>query len=142
MALVKYNPFNEFVPVTWNSILDSFFNENNQQTERIFSPTVDILENDKAFEVQVVVPGMKKEDFKIDLKENSLIISGERKWKEEKNEKNFHRLESQYGSFRRSFRLPENIDVAKITASYKEGILSIEIPKDEKKILSTSITIK
>jgi HSP20 family protein len=84
---------------------------------------------------------MNKDDFKIDLNDNFLTISGERKLSKEKNEKNFHSIETQYGTFSRSFSLPENVDVNKINAKYENGILAISIPKDEKKVLKTSIKV-
>ena len=141
MTLVKYN--NDYRPATWNSLFDNFFNIDFEggRLEK-FRPNVDILENDKTYQIHLAVPGMKKEDFNIDIKDRRLVITGERKWKEEKNENNVHRLETQYGSFSRSFRLPENIDADKIAASYVDGILEIELPKDEKKEKKSVIKIK
>lgn len=143
MKLVKYNNTNDYVPATWNSVLDNFLNFDFEggRLEK-FRPSVDILENEKSFEIHLAVPGMEKEDFNLDLKDNHLIINGERKIREEKNGQNIHRMETQYGSFSRSFRLPENIDVEKISAQYIDGILEIELPKDEKKERKTTIKIK
>jgi HSP20 family protein len=84
---------------------------------------------------------MNKEDFKIDLNEKYLTISGERKYKNETKEQNFHSIETQYGSFSRSFTLPENVDSTKIAASYANGILEVNVPKDEKKALKTTIKV-
>jgi HSP20 family protein len=102
---------------------------------------VDIYENEKSFELHVAVPGMKKDDFKLDLKDNFLTISGERKFTREKNDNNFHSVETQYGSFSRAFSLPENVDGSKISAKYADGILEVSLPKDEKKILKTTIKV-
>jgi HSP20 family protein len=102
---------------------------------------VDIVENEKSFELHVAVPGMNKDEFKIDLNDSFLTVSGERKFTKEKKENNFHSIETQYGSFSRSFALPENVDATKINAKYENGILEITVPKDEKKILKASIKV-
>ena len=84
---------------------------------------------------------MNKEDFKVELNENELTISGERKFSKEKKESNFRSIETQYGQFKRSFTLPENVDGQKIQAQYESGILVVTLPKDEKKALRQSIKV-
>ena len=146
MSIIHYNnALNEYTtPTAFSNLIDRFFNESLGRTggsQYSFVPKVDIIENEKAFELHVVVPGMNKEDFKIDLNDNFLTVSGERKSTREKKENNFHSIESQYGTFSRSFSLPENVDAAKISAAYVNGVLEITIPKDEKKILKTTIKV-
>lgn len=145
MSLIRYNTtLNDFVPTSFSNLIDRFFNDTMTRSggsAYSFVPRVDIMENDKAYQIHVAVPGMNKEDFKIDLNENYMTISGERKFTQEKNENNFHSVETQYGTFSRSFSLPENINSAKISAKYVNGILEITVPKDEKKTLKTSIKI-
>ncbi|QOI98738.1 MAG: Hsp20/alpha crystallin family protein [Flammeovirgaceae bacterium] len=145
MNLIRYNTtLNDFVPTSFSNLIDRFFNDTLTRSggsSYSFVPRVDIMENDKAYQIHVAVPGMNKEDFKIDLNENYMTISGERKFTQEKNENNFHSIETQYGTFSRSFSLPENINSAKISAKYVNGILEITVPKDEKKTLKTSIKI-
>ncbi|MDL5045059.1 Hsp20/alpha crystallin family protein [Oscillatoria amoena NRMC-F 0135] len=145
MNLIRYNTsLNDFVPTSFSNLIDRFFNDSMTRSggsAYSFVPRVDIMENDKAYEIHVAVPGMNKEDFKIELKENYMTISGERKLTQEKNENNFHSVETQYGTFSRSFSLPENINTSKIGAKYVNGILEITVPKDEKKVLKTSIKI-
>ena len=80
--------------------------------------------------------------MKIDLKDNYLIVTGERKQVERKEFKNHHKVETAYGSFKRSFQLPENVNVEAITAELNNGVLTISIPKDEKKVLTKTISIK
>ena len=143
MKLVRYNPLTDYVPTSWNSILNSFFNDASlEKNENAFMPNVDISETENLYELHVSVPGMNKEDFNIDIKDHTLIISGERKWQDEKKERNFHRVESRYGSFSRSFTLPEDVNIENISAQYVDGVLNIELPKDVKKQLKTSIKIK
>lgn len=145
MSIIRYNStLNDFVPTSFSNLIDRFFNESVARTggsAYSFVPRADIVENDKAFEIHVAVPGMNKEDFKIDLNDNYLTISGERKFTEEKKDKNFHLIESQYGTFGRSFALPDNVDANKITATYVNGILLVTVPKDEKKILKSTIKV-
>jgi HSP20 family protein len=146
MTLIKYN---HSLPSTENrsfsNLLDRFFNESfNGISKELqhFAPQVDIAESKAAFEVSVAAPGMKKSDFNIDMKDGSITISGERKFDEKKEEKNFHSVETQYGAFSRTFHLPDNIEEDKIQATYIDGILNIVIPKDEKKELKRTIQIK
>lgn len=141
MSIIRYNA-DDFVPTSFSNLVDRFFNESLARSGgSTFVPKVDILEKDQAFELHVAVPGMNKEDFKIDLKDNYLTISGERKFTNEKKDKNFHSVETQYGAFSRSFSLPENVDGTKINAKYNNGILELSIPKDEKKVIAQTIKV-
>jgi HSP20 family protein len=131
-------------------VIDRFFNDSvarsggstSDSYRGSFVPKVDVFEEEKAFEVHVAVPGMNKEDFKIDLNEDRLTISGERKYSKEKKEDSLRSVETSYGSFSRTFTLPDNIDLNKIEAEYKNGILEITLPKDEKKIIKANIRVK
>ena len=145
MSIVRYNTvLNDFVPTSFNHLVDRFFNESlgrSGGSAYSFVPKVDIIEDEKAFEIHLAVPGMSKEDFKIDLKDNRLVISGERKFTRKSDEKHFRSIESQYGAFRREFVLPDNVHAEKIEAKYNNGILELVIPKDEKKLLKTTIKV-
>ncbi|MFZ6012680.1 MAG: Hsp20/alpha crystallin family protein [Bacteroidota bacterium] len=145
MSIVRYNSaLNDFVPTSFSNLIDRFFNESVSRaggSAYSFVPKVDIIENEKAFEIQLAAPGMNKDDFKLDLNDNFLTISGERKFSKELNENNFRSIETAYGTFSRSFSLPDSVDAAKISAKYNNGILEITLPKDEKKTLKTSIKV-
>lgn len=144
MSIVRYSTANDYTPTSFSNLIDRFFNDSLTRgggSAYSFVPKVDIVETDKAYEVQVAVPGLSKEDFKIDLNDNFLTISGERKFSKERKEATLHVVETQYGNFSRSFSLPENIDAAKIEAKYNNGILEISLPKDEKKIVKTTIKV-
>lgn len=145
MSIVKYNAaLNDFVPTSFSHLIDRFFSDSLSRSggsSYSFVPKVDITENENSYEIQVAAPGLNKEDFKIDISDNLLTVSGERKFNKEKKENNFHSIETQYGTFGRSFSLPENVDAAKIEAKYNNGILEIIIPKDEKKVLKASIKV-
>jgi HSP20 family protein len=145
MSIVRYNTvLNDYAPTAFSNLIDRFFNESLSRaggSAYSFVPKVDVVENDKGYELHVAAPGMNKEDFKIDLNENYLTISGERKFSKEKQENNFRSIETQYGTFSRSFALPENADAASIRAQYTNGILEIIVPKDEKKTLKATIKI-
>ena len=141
MSIIRYNP-NDFVPSTFSSLVDRFFNESVVRNGgSVFTPKVDVIETETSYEVQLAAPGVSKDDFKIEVNDNSLTVSGERKFSNEKKEKNFHTIETQYGAFSRSFSLPDNADGTKINAKYNNGILELIIPKDEKKILKQTIKV-
>lgn len=145
MSIVRYNSaLNDFVPTSFGNLIDRFFNESATRaggSAYSFVPRVDIVEAENAFEIHVAVPGMNKEDFKLDLNDSLLTVSGERKFTKEKKDNSFHSIETQYGSFSRSFTLPENVDANNISAKYVNGILEITVPKDEKKTLKTTIKV-
>jgi HSP20 family protein len=105
---------------------------------------VNIAENDKVYSVEVVAPGFKKEDFKVKVEDDILTISAETKSekKEEGKEKEYTRREYNYNAFTRSFRLPDNVRDDSISASYKDGILTLELPKSKVQTKATKeITI-
>ncbi len=79
--------------------------------------------------VKADIPGVKKDDIDVTITENSLTISGERKQEKKIKEKDFHRIERSYGSFSRSFRLPENVNASKAKAEFKDGVLEVRLPK-------------
>ncbi len=141
MNIIRYNA-NDFVPTSFSNLVDRFFNESQARNRgSAFVPKVDIIENTNAYEIHFAVPGLSKDDFKIELNDSYLTVSGERKLSNEKKEQNFHSIETQYGAFTRSFNLPENVDATKINAKYNNGILELTIPKDEKKALKQTIKV-
>ncbi len=94
------------------------------------TPAVNIYENNEKFEIEIAAPGLEKEDFKIDLKDEYLTVYSEKKDKKEEKERGkVVRSEFRYSSFQRSFSLPHEIDVAAINATHKNGVLTIELPK-------------
>ncbi|MFZ6665464.1 Hsp20/alpha crystallin family protein [Peijinzhouia sedimentorum] len=144
MAQLTLKPTSNFRGGNINSFLERFFEDTNLMTSSrgSFIPKVDIAETEKEFEIQVAVPGLEKSDFQIAIEEDRLIVSGERKLKEEKKEKNYHSIETHYGSFSRSFYIPENVDKAAIEATYEGGILRLSLPKDEKKNVKKLVEVK
>jgi len=99
--------------------------------ENVWSPSVDISETDDEIIVTAELPGVKKEDIKISLQDNVLTIRGEKKQEKEHKDENYHRIERAYGSFQRSFTLPTPVNTDKIKASFKDGVLKIQLPKTE-----------
>lgn len=149
MTLIKFRPNRELLRDSVISsevmnLFDNFFNESVGKFERnvFFTPRVDVVEREKQFEVHVSLPGLKKEEVKIDIDGDRLTVSGERKFKNDNKEDKFHMVENFYGSFSRSFTLPEHVDKANLLAELTDGILKIEIPKTMVKETKTSITIK
>jgi HSP20 family protein len=145
MSIIRYNTvLNDFVPTSFNHLVDRFFNESlgrSGGSAYSFVPKVDIIEDQKGFEIHLALPGMNKEDFKIDLKENQLTVSGERKFRNEVEGKNYRTVQTQFGAFSKTFLLPENVDAEKIEAKYNNGILELVVPKDEKKFLKATIKV-
>ncbi len=97
-----------------------------------WSPLVDISEDENEYIVKAELPEMKKEEIKINVHDDVLSISGERKYEKEEKGKKYHRVERAYGSFMRSFTLPEDADGSKVNAEYKDGLLKVHLPKSEK----------
>ncbi|GAB1721303.1 MAG: Hsp20 family protein [Nitrospira sp. CR1.1] len=106
-----------------------------------WSPLVDITEDEKEYLIKAELPEIKKEDVKLTVQDNVLAISGERKYEKEEKGKKYHRVERAYGSFLRSFTLPEDADGSKVAAEYKEGILKVHLPKSEQ-VKAKSIEVK
>ena len=108
-----------------------------------WTPRVDISETDKEFLIKAEIPEVNKEDVKVTVDNGVLTIRGERKQEKEEKNKKFHRIERFFGSFARSFTLPENADEEKIEALFKDGILNLQIPKlSEKKPKGIDVKIK
>ena len=137
MNLVKWNPLREME--TFNSQLGNFFNEpffltsffNDEASMGHWQPVVDIYDDKDRIVIKAELPGMDKKDIKVDLKDHILTLEGERSYEHEAKEDHYYRKERVFGKFQRSFRLPVNLDPAKINADYKDGVLKIEIPKPE-----------
>jgi HSP20 family protein len=109
------------------------------------TPAVNIYENNEKFEIEIAAPGLEKEDFKIDLKNDYLLIYSEKKDKKEEKEKGkVVRSEFRYSSFQRSFALPKEVNIADIKATHKNGVLIVELPKkvEYKENLSRQIEIQ
>lgn len=96
-----------------------------------WTPACDIYETDKEVVLKIEVPGVKKEDVKVSLENTTLTIRGERKFEEEVKKENYHRVERNYGEFLRTFTLPAFIDETKILADFKDGLLTVTLPKRE-----------
>jgi len=133
MTLVKWTPMRSLISLPEE--IDRFFTGFGlgwKDFDSVWSPSVDLSETEDSYEVKAEVPGMNKDEIKISYHDNVLTLSGERKQEEKTDKKNYHRIERAYGRFERSFRLPEEVKAEEIKAKYKNGVLSIEIPKAEK----------
>jgi HSP20 family protein len=118
-----------------NRMFDSFFRtgwlEDTGLTPAAWSPATDVVEDDTGYVVNVELPGMSKEDVKITMQDTLLTIRGEKKQENEGKEKGYHRIERAYGAFQRCFTLPSAVDGSKIEASFKDGILTVRLPRSE-----------
>lgn len=119
-----------YKPFLWSSLFDDdFFPVVSQRTTSL--PAVNIREDEKNFTLELAIPGIDKKDLKIDINEDVITISSEHKEEKEESRDYFKRREFSYSSFCRSFYLPENVNKEKIEAIYKDGILTVELPKEE-----------
>lgn len=143
MTLVKWMPRSMLgFQNDFDRLFNSFINMPEEETSyAAFSPSVDIEEKEREFRITVELPGLKKEEIKIDIKDNLLSISGEKKKGKKTEDENYYRAERTFGSFQRTFRLPEYADKDNIAAEYKNGILTVSIPKLEESI-SKNVAIK
>ncbi|MES2268385.1 MAG: Hsp20/alpha crystallin family protein [Bacteroidota bacterium] len=145
MTLVKFNnqPNNTLMP-GFNDVFDSIFTDNffsDRLVTRV--PAVNISESENNYHVELAAPGLKKEDFKLNLERNVLTISVEHSSEQKDEQKNYSKREYSYSSFVRSFTLPESADHGQIEASYTDGILKIDIAKrEEAKVVRRQIEIK
>lgn len=138
MALMRWDPFRELEDM--NERLNRVFGRANlaRSSEAAskdalvgfdWAPTVDISESAEEFQIKAELPEVKKEDVKISIEDGVLRISGERKQEKEEQGKKWHRVERTYGSFMRTFTLPSNVDDSKVRADYKDGVLTLRLPK-------------
>jgi len=132
-TIMKQGPFGiEAFPKSINDLFDSFLQDANSHVrDAAILPKTDIAETEQAYELQVTLPGIAKEDISIEINENKLLIKGERKIKTDIEGKKYHKVESVYGTFERSFVLPKNSQVNEISAKNENGILTVVIPKVE-----------
>jgi HSP20 family protein len=145
MTLVKFNNghknhvVNPFFSDVYNLLNDSVLSNK----FAVSTPAVNIAETENEFEVELAVPGLKKEDFKINLEKNVLTVSAEKKAEEVNGNKKYSKREYSYSSFTRSFTLPQSADQNKIEADYTDGILKLTIAKkEEAKIVTREIAVK
>ncbi len=132
MTLVRWRPFRDIVSV--QDEMNRLFNSLMSPSDRVsgveeWIPAVDISETDDSFLVTADVPGMKAEDIKITVANNTLTLKGEKKNVREDKKENYHRIERSYGSFERTFALPSGVESENIRAKYKDGVLELRLPK-------------
>ena len=138
-ALTQWDPFRELEHFTRH--LASAMNRpvperrDDQRDEWLLSadwaPSVDILEDDKAYTIKADLPEVKKEDVRVSVENGVLVISGERHAEKEEKDRRYRRIERSHGSFVRSFTVPEDADAAKVSAAFKDGMLVVTLPKTE-----------
>lgn len=112
-------------------LFEQFFGPETGRDAVLFAPRTNVAETDKEYEISVDLPGLKPEDFNVELKEGSLWITGERKEERQEEGKTYHRIERTYGQFRRVVPLDVPVEADKVRAEYKDGVLRIAVPKTE-----------
>lgn len=138
MNLIKWDPFRELDDVSsrLNRIFGRMPSRSTSDNEMLavadWMPSVDISETDAAYLIKGEIPGVSKDDVKVTIQDGMLTIQGERKQEKEEKNKKFHRVECSYGSFVRSFRVPDDADESAVKAEFKDGMLNVTLPKSEK----------
>ena len=114
----------------WYDDIDTLFDTGflTEFGEKMWRPAIDVEEKDGKFLVKADLPGMKKDDIHIELKDGYLTLKGERKSEHEENEDNYHKIERTYGTFERTFKVPEGVSEKDIHAKYKDGVLELTVP--------------
>jgi HSP20 family protein len=139
MTIIKWGHQPRF-----SDVFDTMFNKENEFTGEHNCgciPRTNIIEKNESFVLEFAVPGMKKNDFKINLDNKLLVVSADLEEKSKDKEANFTRKEYEVGSFKRTFIMPKTVDADKIKADYKNGILRVELPKKEEVKVSKEIQI-
>jgi HSP20 family protein len=134
MAIIRWDPFRDLVSLRdkMNRLFEDAVTQRGEEKELVASswaPAVDIYEDESQLVLTAEVPGLSEKDVEIKIEDNVLSIQGERKLEKETREENYHRIERAYGSFYRSFTLPNYIDQDKIKAEHENGVMKITMPK-------------
>jgi HSP20 family protein len=132
--LTHWEPFREFSPMQdrmnrINRLFRESYSPEDALTTTSFAPPVDIYEDEHNITLKLEVPGIDEEDIDVSIENNTLTVHGERKIEKEEKEENFRRIERQYGSFTRSFTLPNTVDAGQVNANYDKGLLKIRLAK-------------
>jgi HSP20 family protein len=131
--LTRWDPFREFDTLQRQMdrlFRDSYGTRGEESLAAVsFSPPVDIYEDDHSYTLKLEVPGIEERDIDVRLENNTLTVSGERKYEKEEKEENFRRVERRYGSFTRSFTVPNSVDAENVAADYDKGVLKIKLLK-------------
>lgn len=132
MALVRWDPFRDLTSLQ-NEVNRLFSRAGGGEVaeRQAWMPSVDVVEAQDSIKLKVELAGMKPEDIKLEVDENVLTVSGERRFEEEVREDKYYRIERRYGSFSRSIALPQNVATDKIDAAYENGVLEVTLPKVE-----------
>jgi HSP20 family protein len=136
MAIVRFEPFRDLLTSQreYVRLLKEAFSPMSGETEvstRSWAPPVDIYETEDAIVLKAELPGIDPKDVEVRVEDNTLYLKGERNYEKEVKEQNYHRIERSYGSFARSFSLPNSISADKVKAEYKDGLLTLTMPKRE-----------
>jgi HSP20 family protein len=138
MTLIRWEPTRELssLPSDVNRLLNAFFDApvgGNGTSRRTWIPAMDLVETEDHFLLRADLPGLSEQDVSIELQDNVLTLSGERKAEHEERNEGYHRVERAFGRFSRSLTLPEGVDTDAVQASFDDGVLEVRIPKPEER---------
>ena len=131
--ITRWDPFREFVTLQdrMNRLFRDSFGDSREEalTTTTFAPPVDVYEDEHNVTLKIEVPGIDEKDIDVRIENNTLTVHGERKFEKEEKEENYRRVERQYGSFTRTFTLPNTVDTEKVQADYDKGVLKVQLAK-------------
>ena len=132
-VLTRWDPYREFSSVQdrLNRLFNASFNEGRDESlaTSSFAPAVDVYEDEHNVTLKIEVPGIDEKDIDVRIENNTLTVHGERKFEKEEKEENYRRIERQYGSFTRTFTLPNTVDTESVSANYEKGVLKVKLAK-------------
>src|SRR5579859_5268503 len=134
-VLTRFEPFREFATLqdrinrVFRDSYSSGASQDDSLTTSSFAPAVDVYEDEHKVSLKIEVPGIDEKDIDVRVENNTLTVHGERKIEKEEKEENYRRVERQYGSFTRTFTLPQTVDTENVSANYDKGVLKISLPK-------------
>lgn len=137
MAIVRWEPFRDLVSTQdrfnrlFNDTFSHVFGEGGEAGIQTWSPAVDILETGQNLVLKAELPGVDPKDIEVRVEDGTLYLKGQRKFEKDTKEENYHRIERSYGSFTRSFALPRSVNPDQVQANYKDGVLTLTLPKRE-----------
>jgi HSP20 family protein len=130
-TLTRFDPFGGVT--RWSESLDQFFNDfwhtGTSKDSALLSPAIDVSEDESRLTIEAELPGLERKDIELTVKDGVLMLRGEKSMEQESRDRSYHRIERRYGSFYRALALPDTVDADRVEAAFRNGVLTITLPK-------------